>query len=95
MVDRQLPSEELPINQVAQVTLYHATDCSLCGRALEVVRGVRDELEFDLRLVDIGGDPELELRYREHLPVVEIDGERAFTYFVDAEALRRRLSGWT
>jgi len=26
------------------------------------------------------------------LPVVEIDGERAFTYFVDADALRRRLS---
>ena len=41
--------------------------------------------------VDIGGDPELEARYREHLPVVEVDGERAFTYFVQPEALRRRL----
>jgi hypothetical protein len=26
---------------------------------------------------------------------VEIDGERAFTYFVDAEALRRRLAQGT
>jgi hypothetical protein len=35
--------------------------------------------------------PELEARYRELLPVVEIDGEVAFTYFVEPEALRRRL----
>lgn len=41
--------------------------------------------------VDIGGDAALEARYREHLPVVEIDGERAFTYFVQPEALRQRL----
>ncbi len=43
--------------------------------------------------VDIGGDPELETRYRESIPVIEIDGERAFTYFVQPEALRRRLRG--
>ena len=41
--------------------------------------------------VDITGDPELEAAYREWLPVVEIDGERAFVYFVDPEALQRRL----
>jgi hypothetical protein len=40
----------------------------------------------------VGGDPGLEARYREHLPVVEIDGQRAFTYFVDADALEARLS---
>jgi hypothetical protein len=56
------------------------------------VREVRAGVEFELELVDIGGNPELEGRYREHLPVVEIDGERAFTYFVDPDALRSRLS---
>jgi len=75
------------------VTLYHAVDCTLCARALEVIRVVQDELEFDLELVDIGGKSDLEALYREHLPVVEIDGVRAFTYFVDAEALRRRIIG--
>jgi glutaredoxin len=74
------------------VVVYTAEACALCVRALEIVRGVQDELGFELELVDIGGEPELEARYREHLPVVEIDGERAFTYFVDAEALQRRLS---
>jgi hypothetical protein len=41
--------------------------------------------------VDIGEDPALEAAYRESIPVVEIDGERAFTYFVQREALRQRL----
>jgi len=55
------------------------------------VTAVRGKIAFDLELVDIGGDDDLEARYRELLPVVEIDGERAFTYFVDADALRTRL----
>jgi Glutaredoxin-like domain (DUF836) len=46
----------------------------------------------DFDEVDITGDPELESRYREWLPVVEIDGERAFVYHVDAVALRRKIS---
>jgi glutaredoxin len=74
-----------------RITLYRAADCSLCERALEVVEGLRAELGFELEVVDIGGRPELESRYRELLPVVEIDGEQAFSYFVDAEALRSRL----
>jgi len=76
---------------VARVVVYTAEGCRLCERALEVVREVQTELGFDLELVDIGGHPELEARYREHLPVVEIDGERAFTYFVQPDALRTRL----
>jgi len=44
-------------------------------------------------VIDIGGNDDLEARYRELLPVVEIDGERAFTYFVDADALRTRVAG--
>jgi hypothetical protein len=47
---------------------------------------------FELEEVDITGVPELEERYREWLPVVEIDGEWAFAYFVFDEALRKRLA---
>ena len=42
--------------------------------------------------VDITGVDELEACYREWLPVIEVDGERAFVYFVDEPQLRRRLS---
>jgi len=75
-----------------RVTVYHAPDCGLCERALEVVGAAKEDLAFELELVDISGTPVLEERYRELLPVVEIDGETAFTYFVDAEALRERLN---
>ncbi len=56
---------------------------------------VRAEIPFDLREVDIGGDEALEERYREWLPVVEIGGERAFVYYVDEGALRRKLLAQT
>jgi hypothetical protein len=60
--------------------------------ARTVVESVRAEVPFELEEIDIGGDPELESRYREWLPVVEIDGERAFVYYVDASAFRRKVS---
>jgi hypothetical protein len=56
---------------------------------------VRAEEPFELEEIDITGDSELEARYRELLPVVEIDGERAFTYFVHPDALRRRVAQTT
>jgi glutaredoxin len=74
------------------VVLYHAAGCHLCERARAQVVALRDELGFELEEVDIGGDPELEARYREWLPVVEIGGERAFVYYVHEDAFRRRLS---
>ena len=52
---------------------------------------VQADLPFELEEIDIGGDPELEARYREWLPVVEIDGRRAFVYFVDEAAVRKKL----
>ena len=57
----------------------------------ETLAAVRVELPFELEEVDITGVGALEERYRAWLPVVEIDGERAFVYRVDAEELRVRL----
>jgi glutaredoxin len=76
---------------VSLVTLYHAQGCHLCERARTQLRDLQAELGFELAEVDIGGDAELEAAHREFLPVVELDGERLFTYFVHADALRRRL----
>jgi glutaredoxin len=84
----------MPANQ-RKVVLYHAQGCHLCERALRVLHEVRQEIPFDFEEIDIDGDPELEARYREWLPVVEIDGERAFVYYVDSAALRRKLAAQT
>ena len=59
---------------------------------MATVAALRDELDFELEQVAIDDDPELEARYRELIPVVEIDGEQAFAYFVQPEALRRKLA---
>ena len=74
------------------VRLYTAAGCHLCERARATVAAVGGEIPFDLEEIDITGNAELEARYREWLPVVEIDGERAFVYHVDSRALRRKLS---
>jgi len=74
-----------------KVVVYHADGCHLCERALAHVRAFRDELGFDLDEVAIDGSPELESRYRELIPVVEIEGEQVFTYYVHEAAFRRRL----
>jgi glutaredoxin len=74
-----------------RVTLYHAAGCHLCESAKRVLAQVRAEVPFELEEVDIGGEPELERRYRERIPVVSVDGEEAFTFFVHPDGLRRRL----
>ena len=79
------------MSSIPSVAVFHAQGCSLCDRARGQVARLQAELGFDLREVDITGDPVLEAAYREWLPVVEIDGERAFVYHVDEAALRRKL----
>jgi glutaredoxin len=83
------PRRRRPAASIRSVRLYHARDCHLCERARAVLQ--TSGVEFDE--VDITGDAELEARYREWLPVVEFGGERAFVYYVDADALRRKLGG--
>jgi hypothetical protein len=76
-----------------RVTLFRAEGCHLCESAQRVLAQVREEIPFELEDVDITGDAELERRYRERIPVVAVDGEEAFTYFVHPDGLRRRLVG--
>ncbi|MDX6470917.1 MAG: hypothetical protein QOF75_2720, partial [Gaiellaceae bacterium] len=66
--------------------------CHLCERAREQLAALREELGFELEEIDIGGDAELEARYREWLPVIEIDGRRRFTYHLQVDAFRRAVA---
>ena len=76
---------------MTRVLLYSSEQCHLCERARATVIALKDELGFEFEEITIDGDPELEARYRELIPVVEIDGEQAFIYFVQPDALRRKL----
>jgi glutaredoxin len=74
------------------VTIYRARGCHLCDSAQRVLAAVREEIPFRLVEVEIDGDPDLERTYRERIPVVAVDGEEAFTFFVHPDGLRRRLA---
>ena len=75
-----------------RVVLYGAVGCHLCERAEAQLEALGGELGFEPERVAIDGDPELEARYRELIPVVEIDGERVCTYYVQPEAFRLRFA---
>jgi glutaredoxin len=73
------------------VTLYTRTGCHLCDDARTVLERLRAELPFAIEEVDIEADDALHARYLERIPVVALDGEELFDYFVDEDALRRRI----
>jgi glutaredoxin len=74
-----------------RVVLYTRPGCHLCDDALAVLERVRAELPFALEARDIESDDDLLRRYLERIPVVELDGDEVFEFFVDEGELRRRL----
>ena len=74
-----------------EVTLYGKPGCHLCDEARTVVERVRAEHPFELTEVDVTLDPELNRAYGERIPVLELDGEEVFEFFVDAAELGRRI----
>ena len=74
------------------VALYWAQGCHLCEPAKETTRAVCADLGVALEEIDITGDETLEAAYRPSLPVLEIDGRRAFKFYVDEHDLRDRLA---
>jgi glutaredoxin len=76
---------------VARVTVYSRPDCHLCVEAMAKLRGLQDELGFALEERDIGSDEALLRAYFERIPVIALDEEVLFDYFVDERVLRERL----
>ena len=74
-----------------QVVLYTRERCSLCEKAKAVILAVRREVEFDFREVDIGWSGDLYEDYKHDIPVIEVDGKRAFKYRVEISELKERL----
>ncbi len=73
------------------VTLYGRSGCHLCVQARETLERLRARVAFDLAEVDIESDPALHARYLERIPVIALDGQELFDFFVDVDELERRL----
>ena len=79
-------------NEVREVVLYGRPGCHLCDEARAVLEGIRHELPFTLIERDIERDEGLFKAYLERIPVIALDGEELFDFFVDEAELRRRLA---
>ncbi|HWF31983.1 MAG TPA: glutaredoxin family protein [Solirubrobacteraceae bacterium] len=79
------------VGQRHEITVYSRPDCHLCADAMAILRAMQDELGFALAERDIDRDEALQRAYFERIPVVALDGEELFDYFVDEKLLRERL----
>lgn len=74
-----------------EVVVYSRAECGLCKELLAEVERARRREPFALRVVDVDSDPSLAARYGAEVPVVVIDGRKAFKFRVRAGELVRRL----
>lgn len=75
------------------ITLFSRPGCHLCDDARAALGRVRAGVSFELVELDITRDEGLHRRYLERIPVVLLDGEEIFEFFVDEQALRAVLLG--
>jgi hypothetical protein len=76
---------------VREVVLYGRPGCHLCEDALVNIERVRERVPFTLTERDIEQDDDLLIRFLERIPVVTIDGEEKFEFFVPEEAFLQAL----
>ena len=77
---------------MSTVTVYGKAECHLCDDALAALRRLQAGFPFDLVEVDIATDDALHARYLERIPVVALNGEELYDFFVDEADLLRRLA---
>lgn len=77
-----------------KIEIFTKEECHLCEEAKEVIERVRQSSGFPLQVeeVDITTDPSLYERFKEEIPVVLVNGKKAFKYRVEEETLRKKLA---
>lgn len=73
------------------LTLYSRPECHLCEDMKAVVTEVAAEIPHRLEEIDISTDPALERRYGLQIPVLCVNGRKAFQFRVTPSELRARL----
>jgi len=73
------------------VTVYSRHGCHLCEDAVKTLEGMREELAFEIEIIYIDGNSELEKLYGNEVPVIHIDGLHHDFYKVDPLRFRSSL----
>ena len=74
-----------------KLTLYSRQDCCLCEEMKSVIRDVASKIPIDLEVVDVDDSAELREKFGAEVPVLFVDGRKAFKYRVTENALAGRL----
>lgn len=78
-----------------EVVVYSRKGCHLCDVVKETLSKVQGDADFKWHAVDIDSDPQLRQKYNDEVPVVFIDGRKAFKYHMDGAQFLRVLAGRT
>lgn len=74
-----------------KLTLYSRKDCCLCDEMKAAIRQVSAKIPLDLEEIDVDGAAELQAEYGAEVPVLFIDGRKAFKYRVTAQELTKKV----
>jgi glutaredoxin len=74
------------------VVVYSRKGCHLCDIVKETLAQIQGEADFQWCEVDIDADPQLRRQYTDEVPVVFIDGRKAFKYHMDGRKFLRVLA---
>ncbi|NHR07092.1 glutaredoxin family protein [Chromobacterium haemolyticum] len=74
-----------------RLTLYFREYCSLCHQMLAELQPWRERYGFELDVVDVDADPELERRFNELVPVLMEDETEICHWRLDQAALAAHL----
>jgi hypothetical protein len=74
-----------------RMTLYSRPGCHLCEEMRDVALAVAREVGATFEEMDVDADPALAARYDLEIPVLCVDGVKAFSIRVTSERLRARL----
>lgn len=83
------------MTSTCKVTIYTRPDCHLCEEAKAAIDASGCEAEFILEEVNIDDDPSLRERYGNDIPVILINGVKAFKHQVDPKEFRRKVTRFT
>lgn len=75
-----------------QVCLYTRRGCRLCDTVSPMLRDLSAEFAFELDVVDIALDKELEARFGCSIPVVTVDGGNRVAVRITPERLHAALT---
>ncbi len=76
---------------VPVVEIYAKKGCGLCKEVKEVIGKVRQEIPFNFKEVDISTNEDLFRMYNDHVPVVYINGKKAFKFKVDELEFKKKV----